>query len=44
MTEKDAVKCDTFAADNFWYLRVEAELPDSLLAQITGKLAALKRR
>ncbi len=38
MTEKDAVKCRAFAAANCWALRVEVELPDSLLAQITGKL------
>lgn len=29
MTEKDAVKCDYFAADNWYYLPVSAVLPDS---------------
>ena len=29
MTEKDAVKCYPFAADNAWYLPIDAELPDS---------------
>ncbi|HSB97521.1 MAG TPA: tetraacyldisaccharide 4'-kinase [Spongiibacteraceae bacterium] len=40
MTEKDAVKCAALAMDNFWFLRVEAALPDSLLTAITGKLGA----
>lgn len=41
MTEKDAVKCAAFAAGrDLWFLRVEAALPDSLLASITGKLRA----
>jgi len=40
MTEKDAVKCSELAADHFWFLRVEAALPDSLLTAITGKLGA----
>ncbi|UAJ65341.1 tetraacyldisaccharide 4'-kinase [Candidatus Schneideria nysicola] len=29
MTEKDAVKCRTFARKNWWYLRVNAILPSS---------------
>ena len=29
MTEKDAVKCRSFALDNWWYLPVSAELPSS---------------
>jgi len=28
MTEKDAVKCQRFARDNWWYIPVEAQLPD----------------
>ncbi len=28
MTEKDAVKCQRFARDNWWYIPVEAVLPD----------------
>ncbi len=28
MTEKDAVKCEHFCDDRFWYLPIEAELPD----------------
>lgn len=30
MTEKDAVKCREFAADDWWYLPVEARLPNAL--------------
>lgn len=29
MTEKDAVKCREFAAENWWYLPVRAELPEA---------------
>ena len=29
MTAKDAVKCRSFAQDNWWYLPVEAQLPES---------------
>ncbi|MFL6653097.1 MAG: tetraacyldisaccharide 4'-kinase [Sulfurifustaceae bacterium] len=42
MTEKDAVKCERFAADHWWYLAVEADLDpafgDWLLARL-GKPA-----
>jgi tetraacyldisaccharide 4'-kinase len=31
MTEKDAVKCEAFAADNHWALQVDARVDDSLL-------------
>ena len=38
MTEKDAVKCRSFADDNWWYLPVDAQLsgvePDALLKQL----------
>lgn len=26
MTEKDAVKCQSFAKDNWWYVPVDAEI------------------
>ena len=38
MTEKDAVKCRSFALDNWWYLPVSAELPASLLDTLLHKL------
>ncbi|PWI35381.1 tetraacyldisaccharide 4'-kinase [Vibrio albus] len=40
MTEKDAVKCDSFARENWWYLPVSADFSaddeDKLLKKITG--------
>ncbi|VEJ55849.1 tetraacyldisaccharide 4'-kinase [Pragia fontium] len=42
MTEKDAVKCRSFAAQNWWYLPVDAELPTddglNLLGLILAKI------
>lgn len=35
MTAKDAVKCQSFAQPDWWYLSVEAELPTALLQQFT---------
>ncbi len=37
MTEKDAVKCAAFAEPNWWFLPVEAELPDGLLDQMLDR-------
>ncbi|ATG90727.1 tetraacyldisaccharide 4'-kinase [Methylomonas koyamae] len=34
MTEKDAVKCAAFAADDFWYLPIDAELPEAFSQQL----------
>jgi tetraacyldisaccharide 4'-kinase len=46
MTEKDAVKCREFAQPNWWYLPVNAELPesgaDALLAKIQRAIADKK--
>jgi tetraacyldisaccharide 4'-kinase len=33
MTEKDAVKCASFAQAHYWYLPITAALPDSFTAQ-----------
>lgn len=42
MTEKDAVKCQPFAGENWWYLHVAAvipeELTDRLLTRVQGLL------
>ncbi|MEI8055077.1 MAG: tetraacyldisaccharide 4'-kinase [bacterium] len=38
MTEKDAVKCDTIAGENCWYLKIEAKLSDKLVKQVLNKL------
>lgn len=35
MTEKDAVKCQGFAKDNYWFLKAEVELPDDFLNEFT---------
>lgn len=42
MTEKDAVKCQRFAGDNWWYLRVKAVLPAEFLQSVMSQLAALE--
>ena len=38
MTEKDAVKCVDFAKDNWWYLKVSAQLSDAALAKVAKLL------
>ncbi len=38
MTEKDAVKCQGFAADNLWYIPVSAELSKSFRQKLLSKL------
>lgn len=37
MTEKDAVKCAAFAEPHWWFLPVEAELPEGLLDQMLDR-------
>lgn len=41
MTEKDAVKVRTFAADSWWYLPVDAMLPDEQAIVLLNKISAL---
>tara|TARA_R110001583_G_scaffold81253_2_gene217017 strand:+ start:50363 stop:51328 length:966 start_codon:yes stop_codon:yes gene_type:complete len=41
MTEKDAVKCTKFALPNWWYLPVNAQLPESFEQQILQKIKEL---
>ncbi|MGV3344844.1 tetraacyldisaccharide 4'-kinase [Enterobacteriaceae bacterium LUAb1] len=38
MTEKDAVKCRMFAADNWWYLPVDAVFPDDQAEVLLQKI------
>ncbi len=38
MTEKDGIKCQGFAATNFWYLEIDLELDPKLLAAIDARL------
>jgi tetraacyldisaccharide 4'-kinase len=41
MTEKDAVKCEGFAAGNHWYVPVEASLDPTFLDRLTNRLIGL---
>ena len=41
MTAKDAVKCSSFATDQFWSLDVEAQLAPELLSSIYSKVCRL---
>jgi tetraacyldisaccharide 4'-kinase len=41
MTEKDAVKCKSFAKQQHWYLLITAKLPESFKAQINKKLTCM---
>jgi len=40
MTEKDAVKCQSFASNKHWYVPVQATLPEGFVAQLVGQLKA----
>ncbi|MBU2097224.1 MAG: tetraacyldisaccharide 4'-kinase [Gammaproteobacteria bacterium] len=42
MTEKDAVKCQRFAGDNWWYLQVKASLPAAFLDALRANITRLK--
>ncbi|MBO9489015.1 tetraacyldisaccharide 4'-kinase [Endozoicomonas sp. G2_1] len=41
MTEKDAVKCQGFAKDNYWYLTVDADFEPSAQEKLTSLLVKL---
>ncbi len=41
MTEKDAVKCRSFAADDWWYLAVDAVPSEAFVAWLDGELSRL---
>ena len=41
MTEKDAIKCRTFATDNMWYIPVKASINNNLADHILSKLAGI---
>ena len=41
MTEKDAVKCEQFAGPNFWYLAVEVDLSEGLMARLVEEIQQL---
>lgn len=42
MTEKDAVKCTSFAQANWWYLPINAQLPTSFEQQLLDKIKEIK--
>lgn len=42
MTEKDAVKCRSFALDNWWYQPVTAKLPEKFANRLLAQLKELK--
>jgi tetraacyldisaccharide 4'-kinase len=42
MTEKDAVKCNEFASDKHWYLKVVARLPENFMQRIVDLVAEKK--
>ena len=42
MTEKDALKCETFADERCWYLPVQAQIDDALITLVEGKLRGFK--
>ena len=37
MTEKDAVKCE-YLSDNFWYLKIEAQISNNFEEEIVKKI------
>lgn len=42
MTEKDAVKCESFAAEHYWYLPVKAEVDPDFEKQLLVLLQTLE--
>lgn len=44
MTEKDAVKCQSFAQSSWWYLPVDAEFPAEKAQQILNKIIEVKEQ
>lgn len=42
MTEKDAVKCKSFATPNFWYLSVDVQLQQDFLNRLMARLSELR--
>jgi len=43
MTEKDAVKCQSFRINDAWYLPVDAKLSDGFVEALLAKLAIVKK-
>lgn len=43
MTEKDAVKCSTFAGKHYWYLSIKVKISDKLIQAVMSKLDYLEK-
>ena len=43
MTEKDAVKCQKFARDNWWYVAIDTTVSEQFVAILSDKISELKR-
>ena len=41
MTEKDAVKCQKFAKDNWWYIALDVVVSDDFVSAISDRIATL---
>ena len=44
MTEKDAVKCLSFAQERYWSVPVQAQLPEAFLDELVGRLKQHRQR
>lgn len=44
MTEKDAVKCQDFADERYWYLSIDAKISTELLNALLTKLKTLEKK
>jgi len=44
MTEKDAVKCSTFAGANCWYLAIEARLDPEFTQRLLGEIKQINQK
>ncbi|GAB5381025.1 MAG: tetraacyldisaccharide 4'-kinase [Aliiglaciecola sp.] len=44
MTEKDSVKCRHIAKQDWWFLPIRAELPETFLVDLKNKLDLIKKR
>lgn len=44
MTEKDAVKCYRYAKDNWWYLPVDAQIPQEDADRILTRIQEIKEQ
>ena len=43
MTEKDAVRCSNIKLKNLWYLKVEVNIPESFIEEVTDRIKNTNR-